>query len=186
VVAAEPARGLELLLADDVDLAVVDEYDYVPLALPEHLVATALCAEPLVAVLPGVPAGTAAGPIALPDLAGRAWVMPPDDAACGTAVRSACRAAGFEPQVAWETDDLYLLVRGVADGHGVAVLPRLAVVAGSNAGSDAVELRPLARPGLSRRLSAVTRTGASGRAAVQAVLAALTAAAREAQHTTET
>ena len=26
------------------------------------------------------------------------WVMPPDDAACGLAVRSACRAAGFEPR----------------------------------------------------------------------------------------
>jgi len=34
VVVAEPLAALDLLLADDVDIAVVDEYDYVPLALP--------------------------------------------------------------------------------------------------------------------------------------------------------
>src|SRR6266702_3252101 len=39
VSAAEPARALELLVDGDVDLAVVDEYDFVPLALPDFVVA---------------------------------------------------------------------------------------------------------------------------------------------------
>ena len=52
VTSAEPERGLGLLLAGDVDLAIVDEYDYVPLALPEHALVRELCTEPLVVVRP--------------------------------------------------------------------------------------------------------------------------------------
>ena len=99
--------------------------------------------------------------------------MPPDDAACGLAVRSACRAEGFEPRVRWETDDMLLLVRAVEAGHGVAVLPRLAV---ADTVAD-VEIRPLRKPQLERRLIAVARSSASGRPVVGAVLDAIGAAA---------
>ncbi|MEO9237177.1 MAG: LysR substrate-binding domain-containing protein, partial [Jatrophihabitantaceae bacterium] len=101
------------------------------------------------------------------------WVMPPLEAACGQAVRFACRAEGFEPRVRWETDDMLLLVRAVAAGHGIAVLPRLAV-------ADAVaevEVRPLARPQLSRRLLALTRTSSQSRPIILAVLDELQKAA---------
>ena len=37
-------------MAGDVELAVVDEYDYVPLALPDSVVAHPLTQEPLVLV----------------------------------------------------------------------------------------------------------------------------------------
>jgi molybdate transport repressor ModE-like protein len=171
--ACEPARAVALLAAGDADIAVVDEYDYVPLAVPDYVRPLALVTEPLVVVsTPGLLAGSEA--VALPALASRRWVMPPDDAACGTAVRSACRAAGFEPDVRWETDDMHLLVRAVADGHGVAVLPRLAV-----AGTAAVEIRALREPQLRRRISALSRTSAQGRPVVQVVLRALQAAARD-------
>ena len=53
--------------------------------------------------------------------------MPPPEAACGQSVRYACRQAGFEPQVRWETDDLQLLSRAVAAGQGVTLLPQLAI-----------------------------------------------------------
>ena len=168
VVVAEPAAASELLLAGDVDIAVVDEYDYVPLALPDNLDVGQLRAEPLVAVaapglLPKRPT--------LASLADAEWVMPPDVAACGHAVRSACRAEGFEPRVRWETDDLLLLVRAVAAGHGVSVLPRLAVF---DEVAD-VDVRPLRSPPLHRRISAVTRSNASARPVVQAVLKAFAA-----------
>jgi len=170
VTAAEPSRALRLLLAGDVDLAVVDEYDYVPLALPEFVVGRELCSEPLVAV--GPPGSFGRGRPALADLGARDWVMPPDDAACGQAVRSACRAEGFEPRVRWETDDMLLLVRAVEAGHGIAVLPRLSV-------ADAVaeiEIRALRQPKLERRLIAVARASALGRPVVGAVLDAIGAA----------
>ena len=50
MVAAEPATALNRLLAGDVDLAVVDEYDYVPIALPDFVVCEELLCEPLVLV----------------------------------------------------------------------------------------------------------------------------------------
>ena len=89
--------------------------------------------------------------------------MPPEDAACGRAVRAACRTVGFEPRVRWETDDMLLLARAVADGHGVAVLPRRSVALDAASGfADApVEISPLRTPALTRRLLAVARAAAS-------------------------
>lgn len=170
VIVSEPARSLDLLAADDVDLAVVDEYDYVPLALPDQFVATDLCAEPLVLVTAPDAAPSDGSLTTLADLD---WVMPPEHAACGLAVRSACRAEGFDPRVRWETDDMLLLVRAVAAGHGVAVLPRMAVA------TDIAPVRmwPLHTAGLHRRLRAVTRASARSRPVVQAVVDALVAAA---------
>jgi molybdate transport repressor ModE-like protein len=170
--AAEPADALRLLLAGDVDLAVVDEYDFVPLALPDFVETRELCDEPLVVVTPAGWAGPRRP--ALSQLAGADWVMPPDDAACGLAVRTACRAAGFEPRVRWESDDMLVLVRAVAAGHGVAVLPRRSVA------DDAaeVELRPLHEPRIRRRLLSAARASALARPVVAAVNDSLAAAAR--------
>ena len=172
VLAAEPAYALELLLAGDVDLAVVDEYDHVPLALPEFVVARQLCTEPLVAVLP--PGWGGRRRPALAELSDADWVMPPKDAACGLAVRTACRSAGFEPRVRWETDDMLLLARAVAAGHGVAVLPRRSVAEGA---AD-LDVRPLREPVLQRRLSAVARSSVLSRPVVQTVVDALVRAVR--------
>lgn len=169
VATAEPERGIGLLLTGDVDLAVVDEYDYVPLALPEAAVVRELGIEPLVVVRPTGAGRRRAG---LADLADADWVMPPEDAACGRAVRAACRTVGFEPRVRWETDDMLLLVRAVAQGHGVAVLPRLSVP------EDAVgvDVRALRDPALTRRLVAVARASVAARPVVGEVLDALSKA----------
>lgn len=172
VTAAEPDRGMALLLTGDVDVAVVDEYDYVPLALPEAAVVHQLAVDPLVVVRPGVPGRRRARAVRLADLADEPWVMPPEDAACGRAVRAACRAAGFEPRVRWTSDDMLLLARAVAAGHGVAVLPRRSVA--DTAAS--VTVGPVASE-LSRRLLAVARAHVAQRPAVAAVLAALRDAA---------
>jgi len=171
VMAAEPAIGLTRLLAGDVDLAVVDEYDYVPIALPEHVVATELLTEPLVlASPPGTRASTSGR---LGDLHDARWVMPPMDAACGTAVRAACRAVGFEPRVFWETDDLHLLTSSVERGHGVAVLPRLSVAA-----TAALDVQPLQDPVLERRILVAARASVLARPVVALALEAIATAAR--------
>lgn len=181
VTVAEPARSIDALLDGDLDLAVVDLYDGVPVRVPDYLVATELCTEPLVVVSApgaldglGAPARSAGSAgIRLAALAGQHWVMPPLDAACGQAVRFACRAEGFEPTVRWETDDMLLLVRAVAAGHGITVLPRLAV---ADQVADVV-LQPLAEPAMNRRLLALTRTSSQDRPIIRAVLTELGKAA---------
>lgn len=165
VTVAEPARTIDQLLNGDLDIAVVDVYDGVPIPVPDYLLATDLCTEPLV-VISAVGALPGTGEVALSELSGASWVMPPLDAACGQAVRFACRAEGFEPQVRWETDDMLLLVRAVAAGHGIAVLPRLAVA--DNVAE--IEIRPLAGPGMSRRLLALTRSSSQDRPIIRAAL----------------
>ncbi|MDT4937445.1 MAG: hypothetical protein QOG80_1116 [Pseudonocardiales bacterium] len=168
---AEPYLALDLLAAGDIDLAVVDEYDYVPLAVPDYVEARPLCTEPLLLVRPAGVRRPAR--VALADLADDDWVMPPDDAACGQAVRAACRAAGFEPRVRWETDDMLLLVRAVAAGYGVAVLPRRSVAVDA----AAVRTSALREPTLNRRLIAVARSSAMARPVVAAVVDSLVRAA---------
>jgi molybdate transport repressor ModE-like protein len=174
VTVAEPARSIDALLNGDLDVAVVDLYDGVPVRVPEYLLATELCTEPLVVVsAPGALSAGSSASVRLASLAGLHWVMPPLDAACGQAVRFACRAAGFEPEVRWETDDMLLLVRAVAAGHGITVLPRLAV---ADQVADVV-LQPLVEPAMNRRLLALTRTSSQDRPIIQAVLTELLKAA---------
>ena len=172
VVVAEPGTTIDALLRGDLDMAVVDVYDGVPVRMPDYLVSTELRVEPLLVVSQPAAFPGGAG-IALSALSGRDWVMPPMEAACGQAVRLACRAAGFEPRVRWETDDMLLLVRAVAAGHGVAVLPQLAVA------DDVAEVstRRLVRPVLHRRLLALTRSASQDRPVVRAVLNELIKAA---------
>ena len=172
VTVAEPARSIDQLLNGDLDIAVVDVYDGVPVPVPDYLLSTDLGTEPLV-VVGAVGALPGRGGLALSELSGAAWVMPPLDAACGQAVRFACRAEGFEPQVRWETDDMLLLVRAVAAGHGIAVLPRLAVA--DNVAE--IEIRPLAEPAMSRRLLALTRSSSQDRPVIRAALDELVKAA---------
>ena len=167
VTVAEPAESISQLTAGNLDVAVVDVYDGVPVPFPDYLTATELITESLVVV--AAPGSLPAGPLTLAGLADRDWVMPPLAAACGQAVRLACRAEGFEPRVRWETDDMLLLARAVAAGHGIAVLPRLAVA--DNVVE--VELRALHEPLMRRRLIALTRTSSQARPVVRAVLAEL-------------
>lgn len=171
VTVCEPGRSLELVASGDTDIAIVDEYDYVPISLPDHTQSRELLTEPLVVVTPtdtGIPPRPR-----LTDLADTEWVMPPDDAACGRALRSACRAAGFEPDVRWESDDMLVLAHAVRAGHGVSVIPRLSV----GRAPEGIRVGELRAPGIHRRLIAVARTSTLARPVVAEVLDALTSAA---------
>ncbi len=163
----EPQASLEALDDGAVDLALIDVYDHVPLALPSHLLVEEVLTEPLVLVthrdadVPRRPT--------LEALSTHDWVLPPATSACGAATRHACRAAGFEPRSAWETEDLLLLVAAVSRGEGVALLPRRAV-----ADSVApVEIRRLVSPVLGRRLLLVARNATAQRPIVRACLDAI-------------
>lgn len=167
VVEREPGESLDEVDGGSVDLALIDVYDHVPVAMPSHLLVEEVLTEPLVLVS----ACDADLPrrVALASLKDQPWVMPPSTTACGAATRHACRAAGFEPDVAWETDDLLLLVATVSRGAGITLLPRRAV-------ADTVapvEMQRLVDPVLSRRLLLVARRTTSQRPTVRAVLDAI-------------
>ncbi len=63
----------------------------------------------------------------LEDLQEQAWVQTSASSPCARYVVRCCHAAGFEPEVAFESDD-YQTVQGlVAAGVGVALIPELAL-----------------------------------------------------------
>ena len=65
----------------------------------------------------------------LEDLAEQSWVQTSRSSPCALHVVRSCHAAGFEPRVAFESDD-YQTVQGlVAAGVGVALIPRMALSA---------------------------------------------------------
>lgn len=168
VTVTEPHASLGALQEGRVDMALVDVYEHAPMAFPARVTTTTIHREPLVLIgREPFARGTTLG-----DLAEVPWVMPPAEAACGQAVRYACRQAGFEPQVRWETDDLQLLSHAVAGGQGVALLPQLAI----DVDRPSLHTAEPAGVDLGRDIRAVVRAGERDRPLLRAVTDALTAA----------
>lgn len=84
----------------------------------------------------------------------------------------ACRAAGFEPEVAGHGGDFGLTTALVVRGGAVALIPRMALRA-----TDRVVGLRLSEPKLERRVVAATRAGSARVPAVAALLGALRRAA---------
>ena len=67
------------------------------------------------------------GGLRLKELRSEAWVQTSRSSPCARHVVRSCHAAGFEPNVSFESDD-YQTVQGlVAAGVGVALIPELAL-----------------------------------------------------------
>src|SRR5690349_8129457 len=75
-------------------------------------------------------------------------------------LEAACRRAGFTPRIVAETSDLNVMVQLVAEGIGVALMPR----SGHQDVTDVVAL-PITRPTIDRRIILVWRQGATPPAA---------------------
>jgi len=164
----EPHVSIDKLTSRRTDLSIVDIYPHDPLVVPDGVTSTVLGSEPLVLLAPEA-LGLPDTEVALSDVADQPWIVSPEFVSCGDAALTACRAAGFEPNVKWETDDL-LLVRGyVAKGLGVSLQPRLAV----DPPPDGAVVRFIRESGLHRDLVALTRDSARSRPAQELVLDAL-------------
>jgi DNA-binding transcriptional LysR family regulator len=117
---------LERLARWELDLALV--YDHEALPEPEvQLERTHLLDDPFDLVTPeGHPLARRPS-VALEDLAGATWIGGTPGGAYARIVLHTCRAAGFEPRLAFGSDDYNAVQAFVAVGLGVAVLPRLAL-----------------------------------------------------------
>ena len=77
-----------------------------------------------------------------------------------TVLEAVCRQEGFTPRIVAETSDLTVMIQLVAEGVGVALMPR----SGREDVTDVVAL-PVTRPTLERRIVLVWRPGATPPAA---------------------
>jgi len=122
----EPQEILPRLRAGELDLALVFEFDG-HTAPGDDLTDLALLADPMYLALPREHTLASRPVLRLQDLAGDAWVQTSGESPCARHVVRCCHAAGFEPQVSFESDD-YQTVQGlVAAGVGVALIPELAL-----------------------------------------------------------
>jgi DNA-binding transcriptional LysR family regulator len=122
----EPEQIAPRLRAGELDLALLFKFAE-PLEDMEGLSHVELLADPLYLALPCEHALAAKSDLRLEDLHGEAWVQTSHQSPCARHVVRSCHAAGFEPNVAFESDD-YQTVQGlVAAGVGVALIPELAL-----------------------------------------------------------
>src|SRR4051812_3355823 len=173
----DPVEAVAAVRAGACDLAVAFEPNALDAAALDGLHRTEIVQDPLWAVLPAThPLAAGDGtdgpdPIALGDLAGEPWVAP--TAFCAGVVRRACMAAGFEPDIVFQSAD-YGAVQGfVAAGAGVALVPYLALT--TRAGAVAQPLAGTSRP--ARTLVAVTAAAGPRPAAAEAMVDVLNATA---------
>jgi len=122
----EPEQILPRLRAGELDLALLFEFaGEVP--LQEGTTRVDLLEDPLYLALPRDHELARRGKLRLADLHAEAWVQTSRSSPCARHVVRCCHAAGFEPNVAFESDD-YQTVQGlVAAGVGVALIPELAL-----------------------------------------------------------
>jgi DNA-binding transcriptional LysR family regulator len=152
----EPAEALGLLGTDDVDLALVYDYDLAPLALDPVLAATPLWTAHWGLAVPGTaraPARALTSPEIVARYASSDWIVNSRNTADEQAVRTLASIAGFAPIVAHRVDSLELVHELILAGLGVALLPADQPVA------RGIRLIPLRQPAVTLRAFAVVRRG---------------------------
>jgi DNA-binding transcriptional LysR family regulator len=115
------------LSAGEFDLALLYEFERPSEHLDASIERVELLEDPMYLALPRSHARAAVDPLRLEDLQSEAWVQTSAESPCARHVVRLCHLAGFEPNVAFESDD-YQTVQGlVAAGVGVALIPELAL-----------------------------------------------------------
>jgi DNA-binding transcriptional LysR family regulator len=119
----EPEEIAPRLRAGEFDLALLFEFGETEADLKR----VELLEDPLYLALPRGHRLAGKRTLRLGELRGEAWVQTSQSSPCARHVVRSCHAAGFEPNVAFESDD-YQTVQGlVAAGVGVALIPELAL-----------------------------------------------------------
>jgi DNA-binding transcriptional LysR family regulator len=122
----EPEEIVPRLRAGQLDLALLFEFAG-ELPRQRDMMRVELLQDRMFLALPREHPLAARQRIRLENLKDEAWVQTSSSSPCARHVVRSCHAAGFEPNVSFESDD-YQTVQGlVAAGVGVALIPELAL-----------------------------------------------------------
>jgi DNA-binding transcriptional LysR family regulator len=137
----DPPQSIPALRRGDFDLAVVEEGGFEEEPSLEGLGVERLMDDVLFAALPVDHPLATRRAIALADLVHEDWMLVGLQGTCADSniVLRACQQAGFEPRVAYSSDDYFAIQGLVASGMGVALVPGLALVSSR----EDVAVRPL-------------------------------------------
>src|SRR5687768_1370220 len=134
----EPETALHETWARDFDLVIAEQYPGHAAPRYPELDRVRLTTD---AIRLAVPPTSDGGPAisSLADTAELAWVMEPRGAASRHWAEQACRSAGFEPDVRFETADLQAQIRLIESGNAVGLMPDL-VWTGRGTTAELIEL----------------------------------------------
>jgi DNA-binding transcriptional LysR family regulator len=128
VTEAEPVESLPMLRAAEVDLAITFDYTLLPAKEDDRDIdRELLLTESMHIALPRDHPLAASDGVDLADLADEPWLCGVRPSSCAELVVLACREAGFEPRIAFESDEYSVLQGYVAAGLGFTLLPDLAL-----------------------------------------------------------
>ena len=144
----EPLEALDLLGRDDIDLALVYDYNLAPITLRTDMRSTELWSLPWGL---GVPSPAKRAPFSA--YADRDWIVNSRNTADEDALRTLASMAGFTPRIVHRIDSLELVEDLIVTGHGIGLLPR------GRATRRGVRVLPLTDPPVVLRAFAVTRRG---------------------------
>ncbi|MEA2190640.1 MAG: hypothetical protein QOI73_761 [Solirubrobacteraceae bacterium] len=125
----EPHEGLDCLKSGDCDIALTVEASFARIA-DKAIERHPLLDDPMYVCLGTCHPLARKARLRLKDLADESWIMGvtgtcPD----GLILQRACQGAGFEPKLAFESDDYNAIQGFVAAGVGVCFIPDLALIA---------------------------------------------------------
>ncbi|MGK8508146.1 LysR substrate-binding domain-containing protein [Nocardia asiatica] len=158
----DPALAPDALRAEALDVALIQEYDYVPVPADP-----ALHSEPLFEEIVYV-AARAADPLTAHRES--PWIAGTPGTLCHTMTVRACEAAGFTPRIRHHADDFGTVLALVAADQGVALVPEF----GTRECPAGVTLGPLP---MRRRTHLAYRRGTGNHPVVRAARSALRASA---------
>ncbi len=150
---AEPEQSLPRLRAGELDLALTFDYASVPHEAERDLERALVLTEAMHLALPKRHPLAEHQIVPLGQLADENWLCGSRPSTCGAAIMQACRDAGFEAHVGFESDDYNVMQGFIAAGLGVTLLPDLAL---PTLRPDLV-VRPTDPPAPERRVWASTR-----------------------------
>jgi len=170
----EPEEIAPRLRSGELDLALLFEFEGVGEKLGAGIRRFELIDDPLHLALPASHPLARRRQVGLGDLSEESWIQTSAASPCARQVVRSCHAAGFEPRVAFESDD-YQTVQGlVAAGVGVALIPQLAL----SAVRPDIRVRELHPSSPARTVLAATRRGAPVTPAVATLLDTVREASR--------
>ncbi len=151
----EPEDAVVALRAGDIDLAITFGAGKQEDRFGEGVQHHHLLEDPMYLVLAeGHPLARKRG-VRLADLAGEPWIGGAPDCECNRLISRACALAGYEPRIAFETDDYTAMQGFVAAGVGVSLIAEL----GLTTVRDDIVVRDLGRETPVRQIFAATLSG---------------------------
>jgi DNA-binding transcriptional LysR family regulator len=123
----EPDESFALLGDDEIDLALVYDYNLAPIGIDQSLYATPLWSVPWALGVPSAAARSTSKDTDAPTLfrafAGMPWIVNSRNIADERAVLTIASIAGFQPNIAHHVDSLELAQEMIAARFGVCLLP---------------------------------------------------------------